>query len=483
MTPRLIFAAPESGSGKTLITAGLCHAFREKGLTVQPFKTGPDYIDPSYHALAAGRPCRNLDAWMLPREAVVESFVRNSADADVAIIEGVMGRVDGVGVEDDEGSTADIAQLLDGPVVLILPVRGAARSAAATVLGFNLFSRQIQLAGVILNKVGSERHAEMCKTAIEKETGVPVLGYVPRDDRFVLPERHLGLVPTGEDGKLKETIELMGSQVAQTVDVGRLWEVALDQSGAIQAFDNRLNAEARRGNNGQWGTDNEQLSISGRTDDLVRVGVAVDEAFSFTYPENVELLREAGAEIVEFSPMRDSGLPENLDGLILSGGFPEMYAERLSENVGMRESVKRAADSGLPIYAECGGLMYLTEAIFSAEGPKWPMAGVLPGESGLTDRVKLGYRLVEAAVDGPILKKGERVRGHEFHYSKWDADRKDRGLKMAYKLVNPRGEGEVLGSAGVSLGSVWASYIHVHFLSRPEIAERFVEWCLEKAKN
>ncbi|MEM8857610.1 MAG: cobyrinate a,c-diamide synthase, partial [Chloroflexota bacterium] len=414
-TPRLIFAAPESGSGKTLITAGLCHAFREKGLTVQPFKTGPDYIDPSYHALAAGRPCRNLDAWMLPREAVVESFVRNSADADVAIIEGVMGLFDGFGVEDDEGSTADIAQLLDGPVVLILPVRGAARSAAATVLGFNLFSRYVQLAGVILNKVGSEHHAEMCRTAIEKETGVPVLGYVPRDDRFVLPERHLGLVPTVEDGGLRETIELIGSQVAETVDVDRLWEIALDQSGHIQ-----FTAEAQRSQRAEQVRLNPNRFGQSQGDPLVRIGVAADEAFSFTYPENVELLREAGAEIVEFSPMRDGALPEKLDGLILSGGFPEMYAVELSGNLGMHESIRQAAAVGLPIYAECGGLMYLTEAISSAAGQKWRMVGVLLGESGMTERVTLGYRLVEAAVDGPILKKGERVRGHEFHYSKWE---------------------------------------------------------------
>ena len=308
---------------------------------------------------------------------------------------------------------------------------------------------------------------------------------MPRDERFVLPERHLGLVPLaedGEDGGLKETVELMGSQVVETVDVDRLWEIALDQSGILKKYDVEskkyevgaaAKAQRREGGGEELHTSNLILNTSYS----VRIGVAADEAFSFTYPENVELLREAGAEIVEFSPMRDEVLPDGLDGLILSGGFPEMYAERLSGNVGMHESIREAAQASLPIYAECGGLMYLTESIGDKQGRRWRMVGVLPGESGMTERVTLGYRLVEAVVDGPILKKGERVRGHEFHYSVWNRDR-DRELE-AYKLLNPRGEDEVLGSAGVCLGSVWASYIHVHFLARPEMAERFVGWCLE----
>ncbi|MEM7113951.1 MAG: cobyrinate a,c-diamide synthase [Chloroflexota bacterium] len=466
-TPRLILAAPESGSGKTMITAGLCHVLRQRGLTVQAFKAGPDYIDPSYHLLASGRPCRNLDVWMLPKTAVHDSFSRNSKDADIAVIEGVMGLFDGFGVEDDTGSTADIAGLLNAPVILILPVRGMARSAAAMVHGYNSFSPSLKLAGVILNKVGSPRHAEMCKVAIEKETAVPVLGYLPRNDEFALPERHLGLIPTNEAGDWTAVIEKIGQQLAETVAIDQLLAIA-GYTGA-----KRPPAVSPPSNQPQ--------------ESMVRIGVAEDEAFSFTYPENVELLAEAGAEIVPFSPIRDAALPEKLDGLILSGGFPELYAEALSNNRAMHQAIQTAVLHNLPIYAECGGLMYLTQSICDQQQKEWPMVGVLPGHSAMTKRVTLGYRLVEAVTNGPVLLAGEQVRGHEFHYSSWtvgeetDISTGSVAVSPAYLLRNPRQPDQIMRQAGIQLGSIWASYIHLHFLAKPGMADRFVSWCREQA--
>jgi cobyrinic acid a,c-diamide synthase len=424
------------------------------------FKTGPDYIDPSYHQLASGRPCRNLDTWMLPPEAVRESFQRNTAGADIGLIEGVMGLFDGFGATDDNGSTAELAALLEAPVILVLPVRGQARSAAATVLGFNTFTPTLKLSGILLNRVGSPKHAQLCQDAIKNATGVPVLGYLPQQADFHLPERHLGLIPTGEQGEWTAVLEAVGRQLAETADLDRL--ITIVRSATPMEV-----LPPRRAVNS--------------TELPVRIGVAQDEAFSFTYPENLELLVEAGAEIIPFSPLHDGELPDALDGLILSGGFPEIYAEGLSRNGAMREAICRAAGNRLPIYAECGGLMYLTEAIIDQSGSRWPMVGALPGHSVMTERVTLGYRLVEAANDGPILAAGERLRGHEFHYSQWQANGAD--VAPAYHLLDPYGRSESKQATGIQCGSIWASYIHLHFLAKPAIARRFVGWCRERGKN
>lgn len=461
--PRLVLAAPESGSGKTTVTVGLVAAFRAQGLRVQPFKVGPDYIDPGYHALAAGRPCRNLDAWMLGPDAVRESFTCNTRAADIAVVEGVMGFFDGFGAQDNTGSTAEVAQLLRAPVILIVDARGMARSAAALVKGYHEFAPGLPLAGVILNRVGGEKHVEICTQAIESAAGVPVLGYLREDDALRLPQRHLGLVTTTEAGPWQNFIERAAHEVTATIKLERVLDVsrtALSLSCSPAST--------------QW-------SPVANLEPPVRLAVAQDAAFSFTYPENIELLEEAGAVITCFSPLRDAALPEGVSGVVLSGGFPELYAADLSANVAMHHALRAAHERGVPIYAECGGLMALTEHIVDFDGRRWPMVGLLPGHSVMSGQATLGYRLVEALADGPLLAAGERVRGHEFHYSRWEG--RPAGLSAAYHLLPPNGEPGDPSLAGARLGNLWASYIHLHFLAKPEMAQRFVAWCRARGEE
>lgn len=467
----ILLAAPESGSGKTTVTAGIIAALTARGLTVQPFKVGPDYIDPTYHTLAAGRTCRNLDAWMLGKAAVRESYARNCRGADLAVVEGVMGLFDGFGVLDNEGSSAEIAHLLNLPIILVMSARGMARSAAAIVTGYDRFSAETRIAGVILNRVGSPRHAAMCQQAIVAETGVPVLGYMLRDETLVMPERHLGLVPTVEAGEWQAFIADVGRRVGETVDLDKLLGLAGLQnigipSDSTQEIENDgMNPSAT----------SQKMSFSRRRQSTpqARIAIAQDEAFSFTYPENVELLQEAGAAIVPFSPLHDTAIPDDVDGIILVGGFPELYARKLGENRPMFDSIHSHFASNTPIYAECGGLMVLTDYIIDQQGDRHEMAGILGGYSRMTKRVKLGYRTVTALCDSPLLTKGTQVRGHEFHYSTWE--NRPKTLPYAYHIQSRTG-GEPT-PVGVQHGSVWASYIHLHFLTLPSMAQRFVAWC------
>ncbi len=453
MTARLVLAAPSSGSGKTTITAGLIGALRQRGLQVQPFKCGPDYIDPGYHTLAAGRVCRNLDTWLLPPERVCALFARRAADADLALIEGVMGLFDGHGAHDETGSTADVARLLDAPVVLIVDARGMARSAAALVQGFQQFDPRVRLAGVLLNRVGSARHAELCATAIRDRTGLPSLGYLERNEDLCLPERHLGLVTTAEDGPWSAVLARVAEKLTHTCDLDAL--IALARSASPLAV--------------------EAETEAGYTAEGVRpiIAVADDAAFSFAYPEMAELLRAAGAQIVLFSPLADPALPDGTSGIILSGGFPELYAPQLSANTALHAATRAAHATGIPIYAECGGLMYLTEALEDAAGDRWPMVGLLPGRSIMTTRVLLGYRTVRAMQDGPLLPAGATVRGHEFHYSRWEG--RPGELSAAYEIQTPGIGPSYL--EGVQVGSMLASYVHLHWAARPEMAEHFVAAC------
>ena len=464
MIPALMLAAPESGSGKTTITAAIVAALTRRGLTVQPFKVGPDYIDPTYHTIAAGRTCRNLDSWMLGKDAVRESFARNCAGADVAIVEGVMGLFDGFGVLDNAGSSAEIATLLNIPIVLVINARGMARSAAALVKGYDTFSPDVKLSGVILNRVGSPRHAALCKQAIEAETSIPVIGHVLRNNDLVLPERHLGLIPTAEKGNWHAFIQNAADLTSQTVDLDQLLAVIRYPLSVIRY---------------PLSVDPPPNSQPPAPSPTIRLALADDEAFSFTYPENVELLEEAGAEIVRFSPLHDAALPDNIQGLILVGGFPELYAQTLSDNRPMLAAIRQAHAQNIPIYAECGGLMILTETLFDKAGNPFPMAGLLQGSSRMTERVKLGYRTVTALGDGPVLKQGEQMRGHEFHYSVWE--NRPKSLPHAYQIESRTGGNPT--PAGAILGNIWASYIHLHFLANREVAHRFVQLCAAQTQE
>jgi cobyrinic acid a,c-diamide synthase len=468
--PRLLLAAPMSGSGKTTITAGLIAALAARGLAVAPFKCGPDYIDPSYHAQAAGRPCANLDAWLVPPEQIAGLLARRAAGADIAIIEGVMGLFDGYAGDDDSGSSAHIARLTETPVVIVLDAKAMARTAAALVAGLRDFDPRLRVAGVILNRVGSPRHAQLVTSAIERATGLPVLGHLLRDEAIGLPERHLGLIPTSEPGRWQAWLAEVAGRVAAGIDLDRLLAIAHsapplpEQIARLQIADCRLPEHAERP---PPTTHHPPPARSARP----VIAVARDEAFSFLYEENLDMLRAAGAELALFSPLRDEALPAGSGALYLCGGFPELYAAQLSANHALHEAIRAAAAAGLPIYAECGGLMYLTEAVVDGAGVAHPMLGLLAGRSAMTARLTLGYRTIEAQHDSWLWRAGEQARGHEFHYSAWEG--RDEAAAPLYHCL-PDALRPNLRPEGAQQGSLLASYVHIHFLAFPALAERFV---------
>jgi cobyrinic acid a,c-diamide synthase len=514
MVARLVIAGTHSGVGKTTLTAGLIAALRQRGLTVQPFKTGPDYIDPTYHSLAAGRPCRSLDTWMVPPGRVRALFTHAVRGADVAIVEGVMGLYDGFSYQDENGSTAQVAKLLNAPVVLVLDASHMARSAAALALGYQQFDLDLPLAGFILNQVGGESHGQGVATAIQRATDRPVLGWLPHDPALEIPERHLGLVPTAEPGRWRGFIEAAADRVARHLDLDWLLTIAqeaqpLNAPNPLAILDNGQFSVARpartsgapsrhrlapQGSQGSspapprpWRDQGEPNGVRAGAGTHVRsqrsgrrpvIAVAQDEAFSFIYPDNLDLLRIAGAEVAFFSPLRDAALPPGAAAVILSGGFPEFYAGQLAANTAMQHALRQVHSQGMPIYAECGGLMYLTQAIIdcptgvpSGEGQEHLMVGLLPGRSVMSQQLTLGYRLAQAASDSWLLSAGETVRGHEFHYSAWEGRPAD--IPPAYHLLTPDGQGAPRPE-GVCLGNLRASYVHLHFWNKPELAARFV---------
>lgn len=449
MVKTLVIAGTQSGVGKTTITLGLIAALRERGLIVQPFKVGPDYIDAGHHGAAAGRACRNLDAWMMPPERVRALFDHAVRGADVAIIEGVMGLFDGVGYEDDAGSTAQIAKLLDAPVLLVVDAAKVARSAAALAAGFVRFDPRVRSAGFVINRVGSEKHGRGVAAAVSQTTGLPVLGWLPRDPSLAIPERHLGLVPSAEAECGPDVAQAAAAVLSGRVDVDRVMELA----GDLDAPTIRASRSA----------DNSRPVV---------IAVARDMAFHFCYEENLTLLEEAGARLAFFSPLRDQALPAGTAGILLSGGFPEVFAQALSANVAMHRAIRSAHAHGMPIYAECGGLMYLTQAITDGAGRTWPMVGLLPGRSVMTRRVTLGYRQARACGSSWLLQEGESVRGHEFHYSTWEERPHD---PPAAFWLTPRDGEEPPRAEGACVGNLWASYVHLHFWGKPELARRFAE--------
>lgn len=449
--PRLVIGGVTSGVGKTTFVAGLVGALRRRGLRVAPFKVGPDYIDPSYHARMAGLPCRNLDSWMVPKDALVGLFARSTASCDVAIVEGVMGLFDGRSGIEEDGSTAQVAKLLGAPVALLMSVAKTSRSAAAVALGFKQFDPELQLAGVVLNRVGSPTHRQWVQEAVERGAGVPVLGHLPRRSDLVLPERHLGLIPTAESAPDDRFFQQLVEQVEATVEVDRLLELARSAEPL----------PAR-----PTGLFPPTLRPPG-----VRIGLALDRAFNFYYEDNLDLLRAWGAELVPFSPLDDPSLPEDLHGLYLGGGFPELFAAELSANASMLQSIRRAVQSGLPTYAECGGLMYLSQGIVDFEGRYHPLVGMVPTSSAMTDqKLSMGYRTATARRDSLLLKEGETVRGHEFHWSVVTSPLPAGQSAYRFDEAPDRLEGYVSGN-------LLASYLHLHFAARPDLARRFVDAC------
>jgi len=447
-TRGVVIAGATSGVGKTTIATGIVGALARRGLRVQPFKAGPDYIDPSYHTVVAGRPSRNLDTWMLPLENVAEIFGRAGSDANVSGVEGVMGLYDGHSISGETGSTAELAKVLGLPVLLVLDASGTARSIGAIALGYKSFDPELNLAGIIFNGIGSENHYQMCREAVTNATGLASLGYLPKRNDLVLPERHLGLVPMAETPAAEEFFGKLITQVEMTIDLDKILAIA------AEAIPPKAIA-------GLFPEEQEPKQV--------RMAVARDRAFSFYYQDNLDLLESWGTELVTFSPLSDKSLPQDIDGIYLGGGFPEMYAGELAQNSSMLASVKQASESGLPIYAECGGFMYLGHSLRDLDGRDYSMVGALPIASCIEGtRLMLGYRTVRALADGPILKSGEEIRGHEFHWSRIDSEPDQ---EAAYLIL------EQNRREGFQRGNLLASYIHLHFASCNGLAQRFISFC------
>lgn len=451
IVPRLVIAGTSSNVGKTTVTLALLAALKSRGRRVQPFKAGPDFIDPGHHTAATGRASRNLDGWMLGESVNREIFAHAAADADISIIEGMMGLFDGSSPVNEIGSTAELAKQLDAPVLLIIDGSAMSRSAAAMVSGYAKFDPELRVAGVLFNRVGSEGHYRLLKEAVEAETDVTVVGYMKPDPSVTVSDRHLGLVTAIEQGS-PELYDRLAKAAAETVDLDLVERLARS-CGELPPFSrSALHSLQKRGKDG------------------VRMGVAWDPAFCFYYPENLALLEAAGAEVVKFSPLHDEVLPD-VDMLYLGGGYPELYGERLTENVGMRRAIRAFAERGGTIYAECGGMMYLTEAIRDFEGTSHDMVGLFAAEAvmkkpGLT----LGYRTVELSQACILGGPGAIARGHEFHYSTL----LPRGpLDYACSLSDVRGMSK--GPDGLVMGNVLAFYTHLHFASQPLIAAALVD--------
>lgn len=453
--PRLVIAGTASGVGKTTVTLALARALCARGLRVAAFKCGPDYLDPTYHSRATSAACQNLDGWMMGQGAVRSTFARASAGADVSLVEGVMGLYDGASATSEAGSTAEIAKWLEAPVVLVTDASGAARSLAAVALGFARFDPATHLAGVVANRVGSRGHLDLLRSALSAPR---LLGGLPRSAEHAFPDRHLGL-HTADDRVLPASLlDVWGAMAEEWLQV----EALMDLARAAPALD--VVAEGEHDSPGPT---------------RCRIGVARDEAFHFYYEDNLGRLRNLGAELVEFSPLHDAALPD-VHGLYLGGGYPEAHAEALSANEGMLRAVRAFAHSGAPVYAECGGLMYLARAIRTLGGEAYPMVGLFDAEARMCERLQaLGYVEVETTAPTLLGSAGTRFRGHQFRYSEL-CDMKD-VPEQVYTLRGRRGRSAV--QEGYRVRNVVASYVHAHWASNPRVAAEFVECCAARAKG
>jgi len=438
MIPCVLVAGTHSGVGKTTVVLGLLAALKRRGHKVQPFKVGPDFIDPTHHTAICKRPSRNLDTFMMGEDGVRRSFTRGVEGADVAVIEGVMGLYDGLDAT-EIASSASVAKALNAPVLLVINVHGTSRSAAAMALGYAKFDPEVEIAGLILNRVGSERHLSLLQEAL-KPLGIPILAALPRKSEISLKSRHLGLT-MGFEGH--HDLDALADFVEENADLDRILKLGC----------NVPPSESRP----EFGGDR------------IKIGVAYDEAFCFYYQENFDELRRLGAEIEFFSPMCDP-LPD-VQGLYLGGGYPELYAEAL-ERSKTRSEIKKAAENGMPIYGECGGLMYLCESVVSKDGDSEnKMAGILPASTTMTGRLQaLGYVEGDVVGENSVVERGRVIRGHEFHYSKMDCAR---DARFAYRFR--RGKGIVEDKDGLVEHETLGSYLHTHVCSFP--MERFVESC------
>lgn len=458
--PRIIIAALRGGAGKTIISIGIIGALSNLGKKVAPFKKGPDYIDAGWLALAAGRPCYNLDTFMIKEEQVLNSFLSHSINRDIAIIEGNRGLYDGLNVEGST-STAELAKLLNAPVVLCIDCTKTTRTMAAVVSGCMQFDPDVKISGVILNRIAGLRHENIIRKSIEQYCGVPVLGAVPKLDKQSFPERHMGLVPMPEHGWAKDSIAAASQTASQYLDLSAIEKIA--NQAAKSTINEQPPPKSPLEGGLRGGYSNEQPAT--------RIGIVRDSAFQFYYPENIETLISLGAKIVFISPFSDSTIPP-VDAMYIGGGFPETHAKELAEKVAFKQQLKSLAEDGLPIYAECGGLMYLGKELV-LDGKSYPMADVLPVVFGFSKKPQgHGYTIIKVKRENPYFKVGTEIRGHEFHYSRvleWTGT--DNDLVFSMK----RGAGFINKNDGVCYKNVLATYTHIHALGTPYWADALVQ--------
>ena len=444
---KILIAGTNSGVGKTTISLGIMQALTKRNLKVQPYKVGPDYIDPSYHTFITGRDSRNLDSYMLDDEKIKYIFKNASKDADISVIEGVMGLYDGFGIDLNSCTSSYTSKILKSPVILVINGKAMSSSAAAMVLGYKELDKEVNIKGVIVNNVKTKNHYELIKEAIEKYCNVEVLGYFPPNEKFKLDSRHLGLVPSVEIEALTEKFYDLGSEIEKYINIDRLIEIS----------------------------ESEEIETSFELNELPKlknksIAVAYDKAFNFYYKENLELLNQMNIEIKTFSPLYDEIVPK-ADCIYIGGGFPEVFAKKLGINKKMRESIKKAHENNVPIYAECGGLMYLGEKLLDLDGNEYEMVGIFEGISKMTKSLKrFGYCDGIAKVDTVFSNKGDIIKGHEFHHSEFNSNE-----ECSYKMVKKRGN-KIVDEwyGGYSKGNTLATYLHTHFYNNLDSIIKFI---------
>lgn len=447
--PRIVIAGATSGVGKTSITCSIIYALQKQGYSVQPFKVGPDYIDPSYLSNISKNDAFNLDVWLMGKNHLLSSFISNSK-SNVSVIEGVMGYYDGFGGDSNYASTHHVASITKSPVILILDASKTARSIAATVLGFQKFHKNSRITGIILNKIGSKKHENLCRQALQK-TKLPVVGVIPKDPNLNLESRHLGLFSTLDNKTLYNKIQKISKIISNNLDVEQIIQILKNTS------------------------ELQKISKPSHKKPKTTIGVALDTSFNFYYQDNLESLRREGALLKFFSPVNDTKIPK-CDGLYIGGGFPEILGSKLAKNQTMKKLIKNLAEDNLPIYAECGGLMYLTKSI-SSNNKKYKMVGVFDAETSMTKRMKLNY--TKGKINPSIIsERSHSLQGHEFHYSKLDSVSTD--SKFAYELEI--GDGIKNHKDGLIQYNSLASYGHLYFDSS-NYAKNFVKNCIKYSRS
>jgi cobyrinic acid a,c-diamide synthase len=462
----LLISSPQGHSGKTIVTVGLCKLLTQRGFLIQPFKKGPDYIDPSWLTIAAGRSCRNLDLFLIPKDQLVFSFQRSCERVNFAIVEGAMGLYDGL---DSHGTTAEIARLLNIPVLLVVNTTRMTSSIAPMVTGYQQFQKDVHISGVILNYVSNSRHESKLRNAVEQYCGIPVIGSIPRDEDLRIMERHLGLIPSSESNEAELLVERIGRKLESRLDLDQILEIDQSFKTNFKPTSHDLPSYP------SYSLPKESNGAKTRSLRTIRIGIVCDCAFNFYYPENLEALTHREVELVFINSLKDR-LP-SVDGLYIGGGFPEFFLEDLEKNRELREDIARAIEAGLPVYAECAGLMYLSQKIHW-QGRSYEMVGAIPAEVEVSKKPEgHGYVIAEVMDENPLFPIGLTIRGHEFHHSKVSIKK---GVKFAYRIK--RGYGIDGQRDGVLYKNIFAAYTHLHALGTPSWAQAFVSLAAKEGK-